>query len=240
MAIAYDAASNGADSATGTVTWSHTCGGSNRMLFVGVFIIGVDNISTVKYNTVSMTQIGKKTMPTSGNTIYLYALQNPDTGAHTVEIVQAYPTAIFAGCSVSYTGVKQSITLDASGTAVNETASSPYQQSLNSVADNCWHIMAYSGVARTSTAQDTSRANNANTYLQMEDKNSAKTPAGSVTLGYTFTGGTNISASVMASFAPYVPPGPINVKTFNGLAAASVKTVNGLAIASVKAKNGLA
>ena len=35
------------------------------------------------------------------------------------------------------------------------------------------------------------------------------------------------------------PVGPVNAKTFKGLAAASVKTVNGVAIASVKTKNGV-
>lgn len=55
-----------------------------------------------------------------------------------------------------------------------------------------------------------------------------------------------ISNGIARWTANFTPPtaaysvvsGPTNVKTYNGLAAASVKTINGLAIASVKTDNG--
>lgn len=52
---------------------------------------------------------------------------------------------------------------------------------------------------------------------------------------------TATGSPVFSATVPFAgtADGPANLKTFNGLAAASIKTINGLAIASVKSVNGM-
>ena len=55
MAIAYDATANGTNApATGPLTFSHTCSGSNRFLVVGIATFSGDIITGVTYNSVAL------------------------------------------------------------------------------------------------------------------------------------------------------------------------------------------
>lgn len=237
MAIAFDAANNGTLNNTNNISWSHTCSGSNRMLFVVCSALSGDEITGVTYNGVAMTQVAK-VASWSPSYFYLYALQAPATGTNTVEVTTA-TSNYKSGCSVSYTGVNQSTTLDNIATHQVNSQASPYQRSLTSVADNCWHLFAVGTNGGALTAQQTFRAGDTSSpYTCVEDNNSPKTPPGSVTLGWT-SGSTNNYGSVIASFAP-ASAGPAGVKTLNGITLANVKTVNGIATGSVKSINGIA
>jgi hypothetical protein len=112
MAVAFDAASTSGDlSNLTTKSWSHTCSGVDRALYV--IICGYDaesNLSgvTVTYNGVSMTKLGGN-QDTDNNNTLIYELVNPPTGSNTVQISGIPASYVQAGaCAVSYVGVDQS------------------------------------------------------------------------------------------------------------------------------------
>lgn len=203
MAIAFDTTTTSSLwSSVTSITFSHTCSGSDRMLFVATANNTGANISGVTYNGVAMTQIWTINNAAPSK-MYFWYLIAPATGANNITVTATGTCSIIAK-SVSYTGVKQSGQPDATITNWPTTTTS-WSQSLTTVANNCWIIM--SGMWRnwsTVTA-------GANTFIRssievllawlfLADTNSAQTPAGSKTLNVTsssqeFTG-------IMASFSP--------------------------------------
>jgi hypothetical protein len=116
MAIAVDTTASGIASAT-SVTFSHTCTGSDLVLVVNVYV-KADNISTVTYNSVAMTQVAAET---SGNPrVYTYVLVGPATGAHNVVATGGASTTVIGASSVSFTGATGS---SAANTATANSAS---------------------------------------------------------------------------------------------------------------------
>ena len=107
MAIALDVGTSGGNNGGGTShTYSHTCTGSNLILFVGVSTnSSSDLITGVTYNSVAMTLVDKQA-GTSTNYSYLFYLINPATGANNVVVSASSSTTIYSG-AVSYTGAKQ-------------------------------------------------------------------------------------------------------------------------------------
>ena len=174
----------------------------------------------------------------------LYYLLAPATGAHNI-VMTASTTASatiddFYIQGSSYTGVDQTTGVDAygSGSGWGATATA----SVTTVADNCVVVdsmlhyanpASTKGASQTLLSTDTSNTSAGSSYLT-----TAKTPAGSVSMTWTWTGNNDWSHCA-ASFKPAGAPSS-SVKTINGLAVASVKLVRGLAIASVKSTNGLA
>jgi len=97
-AIAFDAASSGATTASATgVTWSHTAGsGTNMMLVVGVALEDTNladmNIASVTYNGVAMTAVANSQVDDGTSTFNrakLFYLANPAAGAHNVQVTFA-------------------------------------------------------------------------------------------------------------------------------------------------------
>lgn len=89
---------------TTNATWSHTCSGSDRVLFVGVSaLLGANNVS-VTYNGTAMTKVwfiadADGVMQSTG-----FVLASPATGAHNiVATFGAAPTGAGLG-AVSFTG----------------------------------------------------------------------------------------------------------------------------------------
>ena len=248
MAIAYDAKS--AASSKGwsqaspvTLTFAHTCTGSNLILWVAVQVFWdstIGSITTATYNGTAMTKYVDKLE----GQLYtaLYYLIAPTTGANNVVVTATVAGAatiddMFAQAS-SYTGVDQSTGVDAygSGGGYGKTATA----SVTTVADNCEvvdSVMKYAagavtkGASQTLLSSDASNSNGGSSYLT-----TLKTPAGSVS--HTWTWAADADWSHCA--ASFKAAATTAIKTVNGLAQASVKTINGLAIASVKTFDGLA
>src|SRR4051812_9097600 len=97
-AIAFDAASSGATTASGTtLSWSHTTGtGTNRMLIVGIAIEDTNSadmaISSVTYNGAAMIAISASQVSDGTTTInrsQLFYQVNPASGAHNVQVTFA-------------------------------------------------------------------------------------------------------------------------------------------------------
>lgn len=105
------ASSNGATSGT-SLSWSHTCTGSNRVLLVWVAVLenSFDNsITGVTYNGVAMTQLdgGMSTEENTGARGALFGLVGPATGSHTVTVNFADNTWWAEGVSASFINVHQ-------------------------------------------------------------------------------------------------------------------------------------
>jgi len=135
MAIAFDAATTGAKGGTGsTLTYSHTCTGSDLVLLVFVESRSND-VTGVTYATVAMTQVGSAQVSGDGlTTNTAWRLAGPATGANNV-VVTITGTNHVASTALSYTGVDQTTPVANSAAAtgssttpsVNVTATSTDQ-----------------------------------------------------------------------------------------------------------------
>ena len=103
MALAVDASSISAFTTSSTVSWSHTCTGSDRVLFVGVGFNGSAlSVTGVTYNGVAMTEQWDLFAANVGSAGYLLA--NPATGANTVEVTFNAAVDVGIAGAVSFTG----------------------------------------------------------------------------------------------------------------------------------------
>lgn len=118
MALAFDAVGPNASGqnalAPTSLTWSHTCGGSNRVLLVGVAVgqaSGSDatkTISSVTYAGVAMTSLGvRHSNNQTAGYVQVFGLIAPASGANNVIVTFASaPTSAEAG-SLSFNGADQ-------------------------------------------------------------------------------------------------------------------------------------
>lgn len=203
MAIALDS-SNITSALTGpTLTFSHTCSGSNRILFVGAFAASAttETITGVTYNSVAMTRIDFNN-PQSNWELSLWYLIAPSTGAHNVVITASTTVVVIAGASISYTGALQSGVPDSSAKKTQSTTS--ITQSTTVVASNCWVVgWGTTGNGSISAGSGmTSRGDIDSPQGSFESGDSNGTVA---TGAYSMTltgGGSDSMGIIMASFAP--------------------------------------
>ncbi len=237
MAIALDLANATQNSNSSPLTWSHTCTGSNLILWVTVgYATVTTTISSVTYNGVSLTKLNSVSNAIT-QTVDLWYMIGPPTGANNVSIAFTGGSQVI-GISTSYTGTNQSSQPDASAVNGPATATS-FTQAVVTVADNCWAIFGgshNSGSPITAGANTTVR-NQAEAILQgtfVCDTNSPKTPAGTDTM--TATGDNAIWMGIMASFSP-VPP--TNIISVSGVAQASIASVSSVTNANIKSVSGV-
>jgi len=232
MAIAIDSTSNGNSSGSST-TVSHTCTGSNLILWVATYTAGGDNMTSVTYNAVAMTLLGKTAMD-SGYYMYLHYLAGPATGANNI-VFNRSGSGDTDLVAASYTGAAQTGIPDASVINTTVAAQTSLTQTVTVVAANSWLVGAWRNDASIWTAGTNTLERSVNpvatAYSIMDSNGGQATGSRSMTATCSSANVTGI----MASFAPFTT----SIKTVDGLAVASVKTVDGLAIASVKTINGL-
>ena len=196
--IARDSAVNGAFTTGLTYSWSHTCSGTDRILFVAAFASS-NVITSITYNLVPMTLISEVEETTSGYLIYLFYLVAPATGANNVTIVGSV-SAVIGGFSSSYTGADPTGVPDAS-TSHAGTPATTFTTTLTTVKNNCWTILWAKASSGTPAAgSGTSQLINAYSDL-LGDSNGVITPAGSHSMAVT-EAASPTWASIMASFAP--------------------------------------
>lgn len=117
MAVAFDAvgpsaagANAGNNQTATTLTWSHTCTGTNLYLVVGASAgsaAAATGTMTATYNGVAMTVINAARSNNAGagiGKVFLFGLANPATGANNV-VLTSSAAATLSGGSSSYTGV---------------------------------------------------------------------------------------------------------------------------------------
>ncbi len=208
MPIAFDATISGpAGAAPATQTYSHTCTGTNLILYVTVFTVAsVDSVSGITYGGVAMTRVDTIFDASFGGE-YLYRLVNPASGANNI-IVTYTGTPVFAtSTAASYTGAKQSggVFVSTKGNGLNNTLS----VSLTPNSANNWIAMGDSNSGSAPYGGGGSAAvrlvNVNNSASVMYDTNGT-VGTGSITMTSTWSGAVNTATGLVAeSFEPDVP-----------------------------------
>lgn len=226
---------------TGSV--SHTCTGSNLILWCLMQNENQSGFNSITYNSVALTQAVSYNM-SNGQQVSLWYLVAPATGAHTFAVDRIGTVNDCQMQIVSYTGAAQTGQPDATVSA-NNAVSTSLTTTLTTVADNTISVLVgYSNGSQPAASTNSSLIASIDTdRCTAFDSTGAgpKTPAGSFSM--TFSNDTSIiDASVMASFAPFVTPtGPTNVKTWDAVTQSTgVKTYEGVALASTKTVIGVA
>ena len=202
--IAFDATAQGKVLGATSLSYSHTCTGSNLILFVGInlFNPGSDLVTGVTYGGVALTQLTKQNA--QGSEVYLYYLIAPTTGANNI-VISTSSSVDIRSISASYTGVIQITSIDNS--TVNNANASTITTSLTTINNNCWMISFIAdSTARIPSAGTgvTSRNTNAD-VSNLGDSNGNITPAGSYSMTWNDTGTAGLNV-VQASFIPVVVP----------------------------------
>lgn len=197
MAIAFGAESGRQQAVAATsLTYAFSISGSDLQLRVGA-LTTAGTITGVTYNGTSMTQIAT-TAADAGVTIYTHGLIAPATGSNNV-VVSTSASAVIVSHAVYYTGASQTTLSDASGT---QTGSGNFTHALTSTADNCWHILYCRNGVSNMVAGTATTARSSTDDNMWFDSNSAKTPAGSVTLAVDSVTGSY--GSIIETIPPQV------------------------------------
>lgn len=194
--IAFDAGggAGGTVNPGTSISWNHTCSGTDRLLLVTIEVNNTDDLTAVTYNSVAMTRI--LTVLGTAERLFYYYLKNPASGTNTVSVTKTASEQM-AGNSASYTGVLQTGGTDA--TSSGSGTSTTFTGTLTTVADNCWTTMGHRWQAGSETAGAGTTIRTSGS-VQVDDANSVKTPAGSSSL--IINGANSNYIYIIASFAP--------------------------------------
>lgn len=148
MAIAVDATSEGYANST-SLTYSHTCTGSDRVLTVALWTFpSGDTVTGITYNGTAMTKLGTQSADAGGYT-NLWGIANPSTGANNI-VISMSSSQVFA-TSASYTGCNTTTPFpdtEAGGSGSGTSLSASISISVN----NSWLILAGRSPSRVPTA----------------------------------------------------------------------------------------
>ena len=109
MAIAFDAATEDKTTTANVLTYSHTCTGSDRFLYVAFTTLSNNHtVTSVTYGGAAMTTIATEVLVFSPTWRHHgYYLANPASGTNNVVITCASISFSIRSSCVSYTGVDQ-------------------------------------------------------------------------------------------------------------------------------------
>lgn len=194
MAIAFDAASG--SSVTGTsLTYSHTCTGSDRALVVHYVSDGSgDAVTGITYAGAAMTFIGRVQSPSSRWT-GMYYLAAPATGANNIVVTNSVSVYTEANAA-SYTGVKQTGNPEVTATNTGSSVTS-LSGTLTTLTDNAWLVMGGHAAAGSQAAGTGTTRRNLVLVGAIFDSNGAKSPTGSYSLQQTHAS-TNGSVYILS------------------------------------------
>lgn len=121
MALAPDSSSTVRGVSVSSISWSHTCTGSNRYLaaFSSIYQIGTETTSSITYNSTAMTDKGS--IDNGAVNINGRELVAPATGSNTVAVTLSDGCLGIVAGAMSFTDTHQSVP---SGTAVTATGNS--------------------------------------------------------------------------------------------------------------------
>lgn len=205
MAIAFDAASNAQYTAGsgGTLTWSHTCTGTNLVLWVSATIStgGNSTITGITYNGVAMTEVSGSPINSTSIETSGWILIAPATGTHNiVATINAFDNN-FSCVAASYTGVHQTTATGTPATATGAVSTITVDVSSASgevvvdgvgVNDPTWAWTAGAGqTARTSYADPAGF-----------DSSALSEEAGATTVTMSWTGTPALWATIGVSLKP--------------------------------------
>ena len=233
MAIAFDAAANGNYTySAGSITYAHTCTGSDRILFVSYWTGGSYTSVSATYNGVSNTgQLDVGRAYTTGSSYFtMVYFVAPATGSNNIVATVTNGDGAMETSSSSYTGVDQTTPIDVHTTGNASSSpnaqSSPWSYGITSTVDNCWAVMLMGseGGNPTNAGTGTTRRAQEPTLRQagIFDNGSAKTPAGLITLEISGWGGSRNCYAVACTIIPVGGGGGGGGATYRRLATLGV------------------
>ena len=211
MSIAFDASTRGSTT-SGTLSFSHTCTGSDRIIFFCIFNQNNSGLTTIRYNGVDATLVNTVSQESGTRVLSIYRLLAPATGSNTVEIVRSSATGTLACRVLSYNTVSQTGFPDASRNDVTASGTPTVSGSLTTVADNAFVLAFYrNGTAGYSSTTISGGTDRGTVFEAPGYTDSApavvefgpRTPAGSTTITIATAGAVNAThIGLMVSFAP--------------------------------------
>lgn len=222
MVIAFDAVAGATENPiSGTVDWSHTCTGSDRILLVWVLDNVAGAVTGVTYNGVSMTRI---IAPYQGYiNVYhtLYGLLAPATGSNTVSVSFSSSSSWGGGVSTSYTGVDQSAlpTLTDSDTSAPTKVASITSNITTAVGDSWLVCQSRSGSSGNTVAgTGATERYGTNGFSQVYDSGGSLGAAGSKSITTTVAT-TEVMSQIAVAITPVTVPttSSVEVKSIAGI-----------------------
>ena len=210
MALAVDATSHveGVTVSGTPVTVSHTCTGSNLLLYVclsSAKTTAADVIGAT-YNSVALTQVANRVNSLANQLqTYIFRLINPATGSHTLAITTDNATGDNVACGIiSLSGGDQ--TSPESATGNTDGISSPITITIASAVGELVldAVFPNTGSGITPGAGQTAFENA--TFSSRQAGASYKVGAASVTMSWTITGG-NVWTQSAVSVKPFTGGG---------------------------------
>lgn len=179
--VAHDFDSGAQGVFVNTISWSHTCTGTDLLLFVTMAYSLVPGmlVTSVTYNGVAMTVLGSTLTAPGGVKSVTYYLMNPATGAHNIVLNTDNAGDILDCNASSYNGVDTSTAPNIITTDV--ASASPTTTTGTTTVNNAWVALFGSGgqtAGTGATKRGSSHAQNGCNY----DSNAAVTPAGSYSM----------------------------------------------------------
>lgn len=193
MTLAIDTNGSGGVTGSATLTYAHTCSGSQRALLVGITSKGTGGVPTavsgITYNGVAMTSVGG--LASGYRRIDLYQLVAPAAGANNVVVTMAASVDYIIAGSVSFTGADQTTPCGtfASAGATTSTATVNVSAATGDIVmdvvfgDNCTVAGSAPGAGQTSQAEQTRG--------DVFGGSSTKAGAATVTMSWTLDGTTS-------------------------------------------------
>lgn len=196
VAIAYDATASGsAPAASTSLTYAHTCTGSNLILIVTTVCgAATQSVTGITYAGAAMTKVaGSEKSQAQNGTIALWYLVNPSSGANNV--IVSFTSDVLSSASTSYTGARQ-VNQPDNSTNNSAGAGGSITTTLATVSDNCWTVLGASsnqltaiGAGAGTTSRSSITGSGTALSLGILDSNGPKTPAGNSSLIATGTAG---------------------------------------------------
>ena len=221
MAVHFDAVSQGYANAT-SVTWSHTCTGSDRFLVVGIKLYVPDDITSVTYHGDALTLIGEEVLPAEGSFVKFYGLTAPDTGGSYDVVITRTSANHIVATAASYTGVKQTGQPEAFAAVDNASATDTLYLPVTVTTSGAWLVGVgtgvYSGAAFTGgTAATVVRKDNDLAVVGIECAADSGGPVAPGTRQLTLfrSGSFQSYAGVVAVLAPVTASTGHGVDNFN-------------------------
>ena len=224
MAVALDSSSKiGTAWQSGSptsITFSHTCTGSNLILVVGAYTAtATEYVTGITYNGEALTKITHLN-PGGGDDTVMYYKIGPATGANNIVVSQVLGNNFIWAAGESLTGAKQSAQPDSfatNSTFAGTSAGLTYTTTV--VADNSWLSLITRGSANASAGAGTVlRQDGTNgTNARFWDSN-ATVASGSRSLVTNGDAGA-YNSGIIISIAPAVSGGIVSTaKKFTGMA----------------------
>lgn len=235
MAVAFDATSFSKGTSVSSLTWAHTCTGSNRALGVGIsWEVTSATLTSVTYNGSACTFVDESS---ASRRAAVYNLASPSTGANNIVVTFAAGGENTVAGAVSVTGTSGVISNHAnntgSGVALTITCTSATGEIVftNFVSGN----RTYSAATQTEVWATTDTGGSGN----MSGEGQYAAGGATVITAVTINAIAGWDAASM-SWTVAGSSGPTGVKTWDGVTQSTgVKTYEGLALASTKSVVGV-